>query len=134
MSEKVEVKYINDREVWVDKNRIFLRAGNIFHVIVEGPQSIDQANASLAVYKKISNLVKGKLNHLIDLNKAGKSSPEARKIWKEMSENDNTNKVAVIGIHPVARVLASFVLSVIQKGNTRFFQTEEEGLKWLLDS
>lgn len=67
------------------------------------------------------------------LNKAGKSSPEARLIWQQISGLEKTNKVAKYGLNPVARVLASFVIGVYHKSNMRFFSTKEEAMTWLLE-
>ncbi|MBE3122383.1 MAG: STAS/SEC14 domain-containing protein [Thermoplasmata archaeon] len=77
------------------------------------------------------NMVKGKVNILVDLNQFGKASPESRKIFKEISEYEKTGKVAIFGTHPVARVLASFVMGITKKKDMRFFKTKEEAYAWL---
>ena len=74
------------------------------------------------------------MNVFIDLNKAGKGSPEARKIWKKLTENEKTGRVAFFGLHPVARVLASFTMGVSKNKDMRFFKTREEALEWLKES
>ena len=76
--------------------------------------------------------VEGKINFLIDLNKCGKNAPQAREIWKELSELEKTNKVATFGLNPVSRVVASFVIGTYKKGNMRFFKTKEEAISWIL--
>jgi len=80
---------------------------------------------------KLASMIDGKVNFLIDVNKAGKNSPEARSIWTKTTENENTNKVAIYGLSPVARVLASFVIGVTKKKDIRFFITKEDALNWI---
>ncbi|MCJ2534163.1 MAG: STAS/SEC14 domain-containing protein, partial [Candidatus Thermoplasmatota archaeon] len=82
-------------------------------------------------YFKLDNMVDGKLDALIDLNKAGQQSAGARKTWKELSENENSGKLAIIGISPVAKVIASFVMGVTNKEDMRFFKSKDEALAWL---
>ena len=68
---------------------------------------------------------------LIDITKAKKQSPEARMTWKELSEHEKIEKIALFGLHPVARVLASFIIGQSKKKDMRFFKTKEEALAWL---
>jgi len=68
---------------------------------------------------------------LLDINKAGQVSSGARKIGKETFEDEKVGKVAFVGLHPVARVIASFVMGVTRKKDMRFFKTKEEALAWL---
>ena len=70
------------------------------------------------------------MNVLVDLNKAGKPTSEARKIGKERLEEEGVGKVALFGLHPVARVLASFVMGVSKKEDMKFFKTKEEAIAW----
>jgi hypothetical protein len=127
-----EVKYISDTEIRNGANEITLIEGNIVFIKVQGIQTDQIALAQKEINKRLSQLVKGKLNYLIDLNKGGKNSPLARKIWREITDNEEeTNKVALFGLHPVARVLATFVMQVISRNNIQFFTNVEEALKWI---
>ncbi len=133
MEEKpVEIKQVSEREAWVGEHRFYLGEDNINYITPFGgymdeKQAIEASQAAL----RLMNMVQGKVNCLIDLNKAGQQSSGARKIWKEWSENEKTGKVALFGLHPVARVIASFVMGVTRKGDIRFFKIREEALAWL---
>ena len=81
---------------------------------------------------QLKNLVEGEVNVLIDLNQVGQPSPEARKIGQEAFDDEKVGKVALFGLHPVARVIASFVMGVTKKKDMRFFKTKEEALAWLM--
>ncbi|OGF46200.1 MAG: hypothetical protein A2536_05190 [Candidatus Firestonebacteria bacterium RIFOXYD2_FULL_39_29] len=72
-----------------------------------------------------------KINFIVDLAMAGKEASEARKIFKEISENNKVEKISMIGLHPVARVLASFIMGISRNKNMRIFKTKEEALAWL---
>ncbi len=119
-----------DREIWVGKNRLYLSKDNITYFFMVGEHDEKIASACGEAFLKLINIVEGKVNALGDLNKARKQSPEARKIWKELSEHEKVGKLALIGMHPVARVLASFVMGRTKKKDMRFFKTKEEALAW----
>jgi len=127
----VEVKQVSEREIWVGESKLHLGEDNILHVTVVGEVDDKAAAAIRETDNKFKSMVEGKLHILGDLNKAGKQSAEARKIWKELTEDDRTGKIAMCGMHPVARVLASFVMGVSRKKDMRFFKTKEEALTWL---
>ncbi len=120
-----------DREIWVGENRLYLGEDNIAYFAIVGEHDENTAIAIGEAFLKLINMVGGKVNALGDINKTGKQSPEARKIWKELSEHKKVGKLALIGIHPVARVLASFVMGTTKKKDMRFFKTKEEALAWL---
>lgn len=126
-----EVRYIRDTEIRNGENKITLIDGDILFIKAIGIQTDQIALAQKEINKQFSHLVKGKLNYLIDLNKGGKSSPLARKIWREITDDEETNKVALVGIHPVARVLATFVMKVVSKNNIQFFTNLEDAQKWI---
>jgi len=132
MTAKVVIKNISESEIWVEANKTYLLPGNIFYVISEGKQTEEMAIAHRLVCHQMSKLVSGKVNYLIDLNNCGKNEPGARLIWSQISDEENTNKVALFGMHPVARVLASFVMGITNRNNQRFFKTKEEAVNWLV--
>ncbi len=133
MEEKpIEIKQVSEREIWVGESRFYLGEDNINYITpfdgyMDEKQAIEASQAALG----LMNMVQGKVNCLIDLNKTGQQSSGARKIWKEWGENERTGKIALFGLHPVARVLSSFVMGVSRKRDMRFFKTREEALAWL---
>jgi SpoIIAA-like len=132
MAEVDQVRYITDTEIRNSANEITLIEGNIIFIKAIGIQTDQIALAQKKINKSLSQLVNGKVNFLIDLNKSGKSSPLARKIWKEISDNEEeTNKVALFGLHPVARVVATFVMQIVSRNNIKFFTNAEDALNWL---
>jgi len=120
-----------EREIWVGENRMYLGEDNILYTTVVGEVDEDAAIAIWEVHLKFMNMVEGKLDTLIDLNKAGRQPLKARKIGIKMFEYEKTGKVALFGLHPVARVIASFVMGVTRKKDIRFFKMREEALAWL---
>ncbi|MFA4853027.1 MAG: STAS/SEC14 domain-containing protein [Bacteroidales bacterium] len=128
---QIEVKQISEREIQVGENRVYLGEDNIIFFTAVGEHSDKMAAKINEAIIKLGDTVKGKVNLFVDLSKAGKSSPEARKIWQKSSEYEKAGKTALVGLHPVARVLASFVMGVSRKQDMRFFKTKEEALAWL---
>jgi hypothetical protein len=120
-----------DREIRVGENRLYLGEDNVLYVTVFGEIDEKIAIAIKEADLKFKNIVEEKYDVLADINKSGKHSSEARKIWKEMTEHEKTGKVAMFGMHPVARVIASFVMGVTRKKDMRFFKTKEKALLWL---
>jgi hypothetical protein len=132
MSEKLEIKRVSDYEYWIGRNKTTLLPDqNIIHVIAVGEQTAALATIQKEINYKLFELTECKISFLIDLNQCGKNSPEARQTWKLLSESEKTNKVATYGLHPVARVIASFVIGISQKSNQRFFKTKNEAMAWL---
>ena len=120
-----------DREIRVGENRMYLGEDNLLCITIVGELDEEtQIGINEAGYK-LMNTVEGKVYALVDLNKAGKVSPGARKRQVEISEHEKTAKVALFGLHPVARVVASFFMGISQKKDMRFFRTREEALAWL---
>jgi hypothetical protein len=124
--EIIETNYEN--KIQVGRNLVYVK-DKIVHVITIGDNDEESALRMRSLAFEIQEKL-GTLNALIDLNKAGKSTPEARKVWKELSELGDV-KVAFVGLHPVARVLASFTMVVSGNKNTKFFSTQEEAIGWL---
>lgn len=120
-----------EREILVGENRLYLDGDNILYITVIGDTDEKIATAMRDASFKLFNLVDGKVNAFVDLNKAGRQSAKARKIGKETFEHEKNRKIAIFGLHPVARVIASFVMGVTKKKDIQFFKTEEEALDWL---
>ena len=120
-----------DREIWIGENRMYLGEDNILHVTLVGEVNNKIAIAMKETDLKFKSMVEEKVDVLADLSKARKPTPEARRIWREMSEHDKTGKIAMFGMHPVARVLASFVMGISNKKDMRFFKIKEEAQAWL---
>jgi hypothetical protein len=131
MTEVYEVRYISETEIRNGANEIKLMEGNILFCKAKGIQTDQMALAQKGINKQFSQLVKGKINYLIDLNECGKNTPLARKIWKEETDDEGTNKVALFGLHPVARVVATFVMQIASRNNIKFFTNMEEALRWI---
>lgn len=132
MNDIIDIIQINETEFTFGENKLTLIEGNIINVIAQGEQTKEIALGQKNICNMLSKGLKGKISYLIDLNKCGKNSPEARQIWKEFSENENTHKVATFGLNPVSRVIASFVMGTLKKGDLRFFKTKEDALTWIL--
>ena len=127
----VEIKQVSEREIWIGENRLYFGEDNICYITVVGEVDEEIAIAIKEIDLKFKNTTEEKMNILADLNKAGKQSSEARKIWKEMTEHEKSGKIAMVGMHPVARVLAAFVMGVTNKKDMRFFESRGEALAWL---
>ena len=131
MDQWLGLERIGEREFRVMQNTIKLLDDNILYIEAVGEQTDELAYVIQNQYKRIYSLFPGKVKQLVNINKSGKSSIAAREMYKEMGKDELTEKVAVYGAHPVARVLAAFIIGVSDVKNTRFFKTEEEALLWL---
>jgi hypothetical protein len=122
---------VTDREYQIGPNQVKLTQGNLVYIRAVGPQTQSMANDLINLYKQFYQEINMPMNFIIDLNEAGKNSPEARKAWKVVTEDILTSKVALVGIHPVARVLAGFVMSVTGRNKLQFFSTIDQAISWL---
>lgn len=127
----IEVLQLDEGKFRINNNIVEFLNNNVVYVQVYGAQTNELSQAHLQFF--YDQTAKGNVAHyyLIDLNKAGKSTPDARKVWQQLSEEPTTKKVAVFGLHPVARVLASFVLGKVKRNANSFFKTQEEALAWI---
>ncbi len=118
-------------KITIDGNTISLDDNNIIYLVITGEinekKQIEINNAC----QELMNKVEGTINAIIDLNNAEKTSTKARKKQKEISEYKKVEKVALFGIHHVARVIASFFMKISNNKNIRFFKTKEEALDWI---
>lgn len=133
MDEKLVAEKVACSEFWVGPTQVRLTEGNLLNIKAVGPQTYDTAVAHLNIFEQIYHEVNEPLNFVIDLNDAGKNSSEARKVWKDVSEHKFTCKVALVGIHPVARVIAGFVMSISLSSKMQFFSSREKALKWIYE-
>lgn len=117
-------------EIIEKENHIFYVEDDILFTYAYG--DVDERIA-MEVKRIVFELLKdrGPTNTYIDVNNSGKSTPEARRIWKELSEHEKTGKVAFVGMHIVARVIAGFIMKVSGNRKLRFFSNKEDALTWL---
>jgi len=127
----IEIIQKSENEYLIGMNKMNLTSNNTIHVTAIGEQTEEIATLTKQLHFNRFILVKGKVNYLIDVNRCGKNSPLARETWNELSKHDKTYKVAIFGLHPVAKVIASFVMGFYNKDNQKFFTTEEEAKAWL---
>ncbi len=120
-----------DRETWVGENRFYFDEDGILHVELVGTYDLQDALLLRDAYLKLLTMVKAKVNTFVDNNRTGKPSQEARKIFAEMIKHEQCGRIAVVGLNPVARVIASFVLGGSKKKDTHIFKTKEDVLAWL---
>jgi len=131
MPENIEIKQVSEKEIWVGKNRFYLDENNIFHMIIIGDVDKKLASTMIEVTDNLGNVFEEKTLVLIDLNKVKNTSSKARKVGMEEFGNKKIAKIALFGMHPVARVIASFVMGVSKNKSMRFFKTKKEALSWL---
>ena len=122
------------REIWIGENHTYLGEDNIMYTTIIGEVDLNTAIAIREVHINFLNTVVGKVNSFIDIDKAGKQPPEARKIGAQTFEHEKLGKIALFGLHPVARVIASFVMGLTRKKEIRFFKSKEEAVAWLKEA
>jgi hypothetical protein len=118
-------------EIRIGESTYRLGKDNIGYVTIIGEADEKIANGYKEAALTIFDMIEGTLNVLVDVNKAGKLSPEVRSVIKDMSEHEKLGKVAIFGLHPVSRVIASFVMGAAKKKDMHFFKTKEEAFAWL---
>ncbi len=121
----------NGREIRIGEHRLSLGEDNILRVTLVGDTDGAEAAAIKDADNQLKRDIEGKVGVLVDLNKAGKQSTEARLTFRELTEDVRTGRVAMHGMHPVARVIAAFVTGITRKKDFRFFKTADEAVAWL---
>ena len=121
----------NGREIRIGEHSLYLGEDNIIRVTLVGETDGAEAAAIKDADDQLKRTVEGKVGVLVDLNKAGKQSTEARSTFRTLTEDARTGRVAMHGMHPVARVIAAFVTGITRKKDFRFFGTADEAVAWL---
>lgn len=119
------------KKIFIGHQKVTISDDNI--VYIESIGDIDEQLA-LKIQKFVQEFgktINTRINLFIDLNKSGKPSAAARKIFQDINDYDITGKIAFWGIHPVARVLAAFIMGITKKKAIRFFNSREKALEWL---
>jgi hypothetical protein len=132
MTSKGEIRSVKENQFWlIGNNKAVLGEGNIIHIVVSGPQDHDIVHAHFKLHRQITALVNSKVSYLINLDEAGKFSPDARKLWNDIADRTDTLRIAFIGSHPVARVFADFIIIASERFNMQFFDHIDEAVAWL---
>ena len=118
------------KEIWAGQNRLCLNSDNIISETIVGTDDEKTATASLTVFNNLMKLTDGRVNILIDINRAGKPSREARDIRQQAFNNENVDRVAIVGMNPVANVLGRYLIAVSQKREMRIFKHQDDAVKW----
>jgi len=122
---------VERNEIKLGESKVYLNEDNTLCIDVVGELTGEMAAPLKEGLLKLMDRVPGKVNLLTDLNKAGKPSVKVREAGREVAENPKTGKIAIFGIHQVARMIAVFWMSKFTKQDMRFFKTKEEALAWL---
>jgi len=109
---------------WDEKN-------NIVRSEFFGDQEEKDAELFANKVHELANTHGGKVKILTDGRKGGKSSTTARKIYYDLYDSSVIEKSALFGLGFVQRIIASFIRHRKSQTIARFFETEEEALKWL---
>ena len=121
----------NKLEVQIGKSRVYLSEEGIMNIDVIGRIDERISNRLKELGQEFSDMIGKKLHIIVDLNKTGIPSTGARRVFQEELKGERYGKVALFGLHPVARVIGSFVMGVSRKKDMHFFKTREEALAWL---
>ena len=126
-----EIKQVSERKFWIGGNRFYLGEDNILYGAVVGEADDEMGIILVSAINKFKTIVEGKMDVLIDANKVGKPSRKTRERIRKNFEGEGIGKVAIFGMNPVVKVIASFIMDVADKEDIRFFKTKEEALVWL---
>ena len=120
-----------EKLVYVGKNRFEFLDDDILFITIEGEVDKETAIKCKEVSYRFFEMANGQMKSLVDLTRATKQPPESRRIVQEVWNDQGRGKVALFGLNPVARVVASFVIGSVDKKDLKFFKTKEEALSWL---
>ncbi|MDD5528660.1 MAG: STAS/SEC14 domain-containing protein [bacterium] len=121
------------KEFFIGENRLYLGEDKILYADFSGELTVDIINSLYDFFNlnKTKMMNEGKVKILIHLKNPKKSSPEARKLTYTLSKDKNIGKVALLGINPVTKVIASFFMGNSRKKDVKFFNTKESAIVWL---
>lgn len=130
MTEKIEIKRLSENEIHINDVVIKLLENNILVYYTIGSPDEELANAFFVTEANLLKEIKGKVYRLIDLNKAGKPSKKARDIFQKLLTENHVEKTAFVVGNPVAKIIASFIITFLQNGDIKLFPTHESAIEW----
>lgn len=125
-----EIKQTNDREIFIGKHSLYLEDKTIYITPVGAVDENEGIEIKTAVLKLLDTAA-NTVTIIGDLNNAGKPAARVRRLGVEMFSDSRIKKIALFGLHPVARIIALFVIELSKRNNIKFFNTKEEALAWL---
>jgi hypothetical protein len=120
-----------NREIRVGENRLYLGKDDIMYIETSGDYDLKVTSELTDAFQKLISFAEGKVDIIVDVNRGGKTAQDARKAFAELMEDERCGKIAIFGMNPVARVIASFILGTSKNKNTKIFKTKEEALAWM---
>jgi hypothetical protein len=128
---RIEIKQVSDKEFLVGQSRLFIDSDGIVNMVIVGVIDGNMSGMMTEVFFKLTKTIAGEKRLLVDINDTRSVSREARKNAQQTFEVDKKIKLAAFGLHPVARMIATFVIGALQKKYMRFFKNREDALAWL---
>ena len=110
---------------------LYMPKDDILYITIKGDLNEEITKKASAVVYEILDMYTGTIDVFVDINKLGKESAASKKIWKEVGDVNRFRKVALIGLHKVAQILASFLVGRFTNIPMKFFSNKDEALKWL---
>ena len=83
---------MEEREIRIGESRLLLGDDNILYQTIVGKFDEKDAIAFQDASDKLRYVVRGKVNALVDLSRAGKPTPKAREVARKRMENEDTGK------------------------------------------
>ena len=117
-----KIEQITDRIIGIDFIGDFTAEDVVNHVLEMDP-----------ILDRLS-LAGQKAQFLIRTASLGKISLEGRRSFAERNGDPRVGKTAVIGVNRLLKIVAQFVTVASGKNNIRFFDDEENAIKWLGNS
>ncbi len=127
----IVVDEISDRKIMVGESVICLGENDIIYITVIGDIDSEKATKMNNAVLKLMNMKAGKIDVLADNTRAGKPSSEARNIMHEFILHEKYGKLAIYGLNPVSKIVASIFMGLSKKKDMHYFKTKEEALAWL---
>ena len=119
---------MSDNEILVGNNRLYINEDGIMRITIIGATDEAMAGAIIDAALKLEEKIPGKIEVLLDLSKAGTSSPDAITLWKDLIAKGKADKLAMVGLGFLAKSFTCVLLS--GSTNLRCFDDEAEALAW----
>lgn len=105
----------------------------ILRVKLWGNFSQEEAVAFRADFHRMLESAGEEMDALLQVERFGKASAEARKIFGAMFRrpHSNTGKTALVGANQYVRIVLGFILQATGASETRLFDSEKEAVAWL---
>ena len=129
-SEIIGLEFIDSPDAW-NTLSFYLGKNDIIYITLKEEVDKEAILKMRGTFLKLFLLANDKCNILAINKKNGTPPLNANKIFREVSEGEKIEKVAILNMEPGTKGLSSFMSRFYKNENLNYFDSREDAMMWL---